>query len=76
MIEPVEPCAKLYVSLNNNILKYQDKKQGVYALSTQVNGKLSWTSSTMAIWYIPDSKVWGIGPLSSIGTSFIGKAIF
>ena len=58
--------------MNNDILKYQDKKQGTYKISSEVNGKPSWTSSSMAIWYIPESKVWGIGPVGSIGSSFIG----
>ena len=54
------------------MLKYQDQKQGVYELSDDVHGKPSWTSSSMAIWYIQVSKVWGIGPLESIGSSIVG----
>ena len=68
----VETCAKLKVILKKDVLKYQDQKQGVYELSDDVHGKPSWTSSSMAIWYIPVSKVWGIGPLESIGSSIVG----
>ena len=41
---------------------------GTYKLSTKVNGKESWTTSSNAIWYIPDVKGWGIGPLAYKGT--------
>ena len=68
----VEACAKLNVNLKKDVLKYQDQKQGVYELSDDVHGKPSWTSSSMAIWYISLSKVWGIGPLESIGSSIVG----
>ena len=40
-------------------------------MSTPVNGKPSWISSTNAIWYTPnDTDYWMIGKLDDIGKNF------
>ena len=39
--------------------------QGDYQISTQLNGKPSWTKSTYAIYYCMGN--WAFGPLKSIG---------
>ena len=41
--------------------------EGTYQLSTEVNGKESWTTSSNAIWYAPEYKLWGIGNLANKG---------
>ena len=43
--------------------------EGSYQLSTEVNGKESWTTSSNAIWYVPEYKKWGIGRLAKRGTA-------
>ena len=42
--------------------------EGTYQLSTEVNGKESWTTSSNAIWYVPKTKKWLIGNLAKRGT--------
>ena len=42
--------------------------QGDYQISTQLNGKPSWTKSTYAIYYRRGD--WAIGPMESIGGEF------
>ena len=50
----------------------QGDRQGIYEFNGIVNGRISWKTSSQAIWYYPEFKDWAIGPLSDIGTSSRG----
>ena len=65
-------CLSLRVNLKNNAATSQGKKQGTFQLSSPVNGRLSWTSESQAIWYVPFYKEWAIGNLDDIGERFRG----
>ena len=43
--------------------------QGYFHYNDRVNGKSSWRAVPVdeAIWFIPEFKAWGIGPLKDIG---------
>ena len=59
------------ISLKNDVLVHQGTFEGTYEMSTPVNGKPSWISSTNAIWCTPDdTDYWIIGKLDDIGTDF------
>ena len=59
------------ISLKNDVLVHQGIFEGTYEMSTPVNGKPSWVSSTNAIWCIPsDTDYWIIGKLDDIGKNF------
>ena len=74
------PCRYIKLKLSNNILEFQESRQGLYKLHEIVNGKYSWKSTTnlslfrdaQAIWYIPQSNSWSIGKFSDIGTETVG----
>ena len=56
------------ISLKNDVLVHQETFEGTYEMSTPVNGKPSWISSTNAIWCTPnDTDYWMIGKLDDIG---------
>ena len=42
--------------------------EGTFHLSSDVNGRESWTTSSSAIWYLPEYKDWLIGNLDERGT--------
>jgi len=65
-------CSKISVTLTNGAWQAQSSRQGTYERSGLVNGKPSWTTDSQAIWYVPESKFWCIGALSTIGTDFCG----
>ena len=59
------------ISLKNDVLVHQETFEGTYEMSTSVNGKPSWISSTNAIWCNPnDNDYWMIGKLDDIGKNF------
>jgi len=74
------PCQYIQLKLFNDILEFQESRQGLYELNENVNGKYSWKSTTnlslfrdaQAIWYIPQSNSWSIGKFSDIGTETVG----
>merc|ERR1719219_2730922 len=74
------PCQYIKLQLFNDILEFQESRQGLYELNENVNGKYSWKSTTnlslfrdaQAIWYIPQSNIWSIGKFSDIGTETVG----
>ena len=57
--------------LRNDVLSKQGVRQGYYHYNGIVNGRHSWKSADQAIWFIPEFKSWGIGPLDSIGKNGI-----
>ena len=46
--------------------------QAIYELSSTVNGENSWTSTSKAIWYNSETKVWLIGSKNKIGGKSAG----
>ena len=54
--------------MKDGVLNEGVSAEGTYKLSTKVNGKESWTTSSNAIWYIPEYKKWGISYLAYRGT--------
>ena len=69
------------ISLKNDVLvKCQGIFEGTYEMSTPVNGKPSWISSTNAIWCAPnDTDNWVIGKLDDIGKNIgyiLSKGMF
>ena len=65
-------CQKVKVNLKTDRLEEHKEKEDVYQISTLVNGWPSWTSRSQSIWYIPQLKKWGIGPLDSLGSVTVG----
>jgi hypothetical protein len=65
-------CQKVKVNLETDRLEEHKEKEGEYQISTLVNGWPSWTSRSQSIWYIPQLKKWGIGPLDSLGSVMVG----
>ena len=57
------------LTLSDGLLEKFPNIQGTYEQSSLVNGKLSWKSTTNAIWYSHDRKMWCIGSWSNIGTT-------
>ena len=64
----ISDCQCQYLTVNFS------KRQATYELSENINGKPSWKSETLAIWYRPKFKTWLIGKVSNIGTSIAGIA--
>ena len=60
--------------MKNDALKSNGGRVGLYEKSSQVNGMVSWTSTSAAIWFLDSLKVWGIGSLENIGTDTVGIA--
>ena len=65
----ISECPTLELILRNDVLSKQGGRQGYYHYNGLVNGRHSWKSADQAIWYIPEVKSWGIGPLKIIGES-------
>ena len=57
------------MTLDNDVLRKQWSRQGIYQYNGIVNRKHSWKSEDQAIWFAPKRMDWAIGPLRSIGTS-------
>ena len=69
------PCQVLKVELKNDAYESQSSRDGIYKLSSTVNGRRSWTKSkSQAIWYVPEYTDWGIGSLEKIGGTLRGIA--
>ena len=60
-------CQNIEVILKNKVLEKQGSKQGLYRVYKTVNGKASWKSTSLAIWYSPYDN-WSVGTLKTIGT--------
>ena len=72
-------CQTIVITLKNGALAQQSLKQGIYQRAEKVNGKTSWISSNMAIWYGTDEygtvfDDWMIGPLGELGGNTGGLA--
>ena len=69
----MEPCQTVIVKLKNGVfvivLDEVVSMEGTFQLSSEVNGRESWTTSSRAIWYLPEYKDWLIGNLDKRGTS-------
>ena len=60
--------------MKNDALKYHGGKIGVYEKSSIVNGMVSWSSTSQAIWFLDSHKIWAIDSLANIGTENVGIA--
>ena len=60
--------------MKNDALKSNGGKVGVYEKSSIVNGMVSWSSTSDAIWFLDSLKIWAIGSLENIGTTTAGIA--
>ena len=58
--------------LKNGALSKQGSRQGTYQINQIVNGKISWTSTSQAIWYLPAYNSWCIGQLDWLGDNICG----
>ena len=58
-------CPTIIVTLEGNALAAVGNMEGVYHISSMVNGKESWTSTYKAIWFY--QLQWSIGSLEYIG---------
>ena len=67
----ISECPILKLILRNDVLSKQGGRQGYYHYNGIVNERDSWTSADQAIWFIPEFKAWGIGPLNGIGKNGI-----
>ena len=67
-------CQQIKVDLETGtvVSDTHGEKRGIYQISTAVNGHPSWITRSQAIWYIPQLKKWGIGPLESFGSVMFG----
>ena len=65
-------CQRIKIILKNDALSAQRSLQGIYELSTLVNGEQSWTSSEKAIWSYPKKNIWLIGAKGRIGGEIAG----
>ena len=63
-------CETISVTLENNALVAQGYYEGIYHISSMVNGKASWTSTSQAIWDFQGK--WTIGTLDNIGSIVAG----
>ena len=64
-------CETIEITMKNDALKSNGGRIGLYEKSSQVNGMVSWTSTSAAIWFLDSLKVWGIGSLENIGTDTV-----
>ena len=69
-LDYAEQCSAAIVTLKNDVLASKGSLQGMYQISDPINGKPSWTTDFLAIWYWQG--YWNIGYLSNIGTSTVG----
>ena len=60
-------CDEITITLENNVLLAQGLHEGIYNISSMVNGKPSWTSMLNGIWYVSEHSLWMIGALDYIG---------
>ena len=60
--------------MKNDALNSNGGKVGVYEKSSKVNGVVSWSSTSQAIWFLDSLKIWAIGSLENIGTEMVGIA--
>ena len=67
-------CETIEITLKNDALKSNGDRVGLYKKSSQVNGMVSWSSTSEAIWFLDSLKIWGIGSLANIGTDNVGIA--
>ena len=79
ILDPGCVCQTIVITLKNGALAQQSLKQGIYQRAEKVNGKTSWISSNMAIWYYTDEygtvfDDWMIGPLGELGGNTGGLA--
>ena len=49
-------------------MEIQRRAQGFYTESKVINGKSSWKSATLALWYFPEKKRWIFGNHQDIGS--------
>ena len=76
----MEPCQTVIVKLKNGVflivLDEVVSMEGTFQLSSEVNGRESWTTSSRAIWYLPEYKDWLIGKRFGLdGLSGLGLAM-
>ena len=69
-LDYAEQCSAAILTLKNGALASQGSLQGMYQISDPINGKPSWTTHSLAIWYWQG--YWNIGYLSNIGTNTVG----
>ena len=67
-------CETIEITLKNDALKSNGGIVGVYEKSSKVNGMVSWSSTSGAIWFLDIDKIWAIGLLENIGTGMVGIA--
>ena len=67
-------CQTIVITLKNGAQQAQSSRQGIYQRAEKVNGKTSWISSNMAIWYVTVFDDWMIGPLGELGGNTGGLA--
>ena len=60
------------ISLENDALASQGSYAGTYKISTNVNGKPSYTFGEKAIWYYEGNNLWIIGLIDDLGNSVMG----
>ena len=80
----IQILGDLQVILTNYALTQQKALKGIYKQYEECNGKMSWKSEIgaiwhgafihHAIWFVPKSNSWGIGPIDKIGTTDFGIA--
>ena len=58
--------------MNNNTQIAQRGLQGIYHRSSLVYNKPSWTKTSEAIWYHPQTNDWNVGYLDNIGSLIAG----
>ena len=67
-------CYTIQVNLKNEygLLKSLKHYEGIYEISSTINGKPSWisTSNHKAIWFINKKNYWLMGKLNRIGNDF------
>ena len=66
-------CQTIVISLKNDALLHQLRRQGIYQKAGKVNGKTSWiSSSNSALWYNAASYDWMIGSVDNLGSIYGG----
>ena len=55
--------------MKNDVLDFQESRQGIYTAYHTINGKTSWKSDVNAIWYVQAFNDWAIGNIEDIGTT-------
>ena len=65
-------CQTIRITLKNDALSAQGSLQATYELCSVINGENSWTSTSKAIWYNSERKIWLIGSKEKIGGKIAG----